>query len=128
MSGSGSAQWDWNKIRAGFTRINPGHYVRFDVDLSGKDTVYVSAITEDGILVADALARRADLSVIVGANAMIYDTKYGHVWKDTHDNYHGRRRRSVPDGIVESHNQIKDLGRSHLFNNIVLFPISIDQK
>lgn len=91
-SGSRSRKWDWNKIRAGFTRINPGHYVRFDVDLSGKDTVYITAITTDGILVANALPKRKDLSVIIGANAQIYDTKHGSVWKDTHGRYHPLRQ------------------------------------
>ena len=81
--GSGATRsWDWHKIQAGFVRINPGDYVRFDVDTSSSSTVYISVITEDGRLVANALPRREDLSVIVGANAQIYDTVHGKLWQD----------------------------------------------
>ena len=87
--GSGATRsWDWHKIQAGFVRINPGDYVRFDVDTSSSSTVYISVITEDGRLVANALPRREDLSVIVGANAQIYDTVHGKLWQDTHGHYH----------------------------------------
>ena len=83
-----NAQWDWNKIQAGFSRIRPGEYLRFDVDLSGKSTVYISAVAADGKLISDSLAREPDLSVIVGTNAQIYDTKYGTIWYDTHGHCH----------------------------------------
>ena len=43
----------------------------------------MSAISEDGIVIADALPRRPDCSVIVGSDAQIYDTKYGELWVDT---------------------------------------------
>lgn len=91
------AQWDWHKIISGYTRINPGDFVRFDVNLPRrKDTVYISAITSDGILVANSMPKMKDLSVIVGANAQIFDTEYGFLWRDTLGHYHLNQ---LPHGI-----------------------------
>ena len=53
-------EWDWEKIKSGFSMIKPDNYLRFDVDLSGKSTVYITIVTEDGVVIADALARKAD--------------------------------------------------------------------
>lgn len=119
----GSASWDWHKIKAGFSRINPGHYLRFDVDVSASTTVYISVITEDGIVVADAIPKRADLSVIIGQNAQLYDTNYGSVWKDTSGTYHsGRKRRSVADGIY-SNKQLSPLSCNNeiIFTTVFIF-------
>ena len=84
----GEVHLDWNKIKAGFSRINSKRYLRFDVDVSGTSTVYISIVTEDGKLIADGLARRSDLSIIVGTDGQVYDTKYGTVWVDTHERKH----------------------------------------
>ena len=54
----------------------------------------MSAISEDGIVIADALPRRPDCSVIVGSDAQIYDTKYGELWVDT-----GGRRHPLKMGL-----------------------------
>lgn len=96
----GSAEFDWGRIKSGFSRIDPGHFLRYDVDTSASSTVYVSVVTEDGIVIADALPKHDDHSVIIGENARLYDTKHGHLWKDTLGNYHGRKRRSIADGIL----------------------------
>ena len=81
-SASGGATWDWNKIQVGFTRIPNGTFQRFDVEFGqGKDTAYITVITESGKLICDALPRREDKSVIVTEEGYIQDAKYGSIWQ-----------------------------------------------
>ena len=75
-------EYDWNKIQAGFSRIIPEKHLKFDVDLSGKTTVYISIITEDGIKIADGLPREPNKNIIIGADEHIYDSKAGETWVD----------------------------------------------
>jgi len=81
-------KWDWNKIKTGFTKIRPYGFVRFDVDFTGnRDIAYISVVTADGTVVADALPRTKDYSVIITPDGYIIDSKYGDIWLGTN----GRR-------------------------------------
>ena len=95
---SGSAQWDWNKIVVGFSRIRPENYLEFDVDINNdKPRAYITAVAIDGTPIADALARAEGRNVIIGANAQAYSALDGEIWYDEyghcHKNYqpHGER-------------------------------------
>ena len=79
---------DWNKINTGFSRIIPERFLKFDVDTSGKKTVYISLITEDGTVIADALPKGSDVSVIIGTDCHLYDAKPGQKWVDVSGHSH----------------------------------------
>lgn len=54
-SRSGGISLDWNKIQAGFSKILPKKYIKYEVDCSGTSTVYVSIVAEGGEVICDAL-------------------------------------------------------------------------
>ena len=80
-SQSKRAQWDWHKIQRGFTRINRGKFLRFDVDTTNTSTVYITIITERGECIANALQRKDDKSIIVHHDYSIKDARHGTIWQ-----------------------------------------------
>ena len=87
---------DWNKIQTGFTRILPQKSLKFNVDLTGKKTVYISVFTEKGMKIADGLQRESNTNIIVGADGHIYDAQPDEIWLDCSGGWHllgaGRNR------------------------------------
>ncbi|KAK3598107.1 hypothetical protein CHS0354_020967 [Potamilus streckersoni] len=83
--GSGSAsverQFEWSKIKADFTRILPNEVLRFDVDTRSTDVVYVTIIADGGEVLANALPKREDYSVMVAENGQVRDVIYGRIWQ-----------------------------------------------
>jgi len=72
---------DWHKIKTGFTKIRSRGFVRFDTESTpSKRLAYISVVTADGTIVADALPRTKDLSVIITPEAQLIDSKYGDIW------------------------------------------------
>lgn len=85
VSSSASVEYDYNIIKTGFTRILPGKFVRFDVDMWGANTAYISVIYIDGKemhLIADALPRKEDKSVIINKSGQLVDAVYGTIWTE----------------------------------------------
>ena len=87
--GSSESKYDINIIQAGFSKILPGNYLRFDVDCSGTDTAYVSVFyvnttTGKPGWICDALARQEDKSVIITEGGQLVDAKYGSIWQREH--------------------------------------------
>jgi len=74
-------QLDWHKIKTGFVKIRSHRFVRFDVEFTPfKKLAYISVVTADGTIVADALPRTKDLSVIITPDAQLIDSQYGDIW------------------------------------------------
>ena len=81
---------DWYKVKGqGFTRIGPGKFFKFDVEMGpGKNTAYITIFTNSGRVICDGLQQKEDYSVIVSADGYIVDTAYGKLWQDTSGQYH----------------------------------------
>lgn len=60
----------------------------FQVDISGKSFVYITVITEDGKVIADALSRTPNKSIIVGGDGMVCDATPDQTWVDTNGQCH----------------------------------------
>ena len=75
---------DWNKITTGFTRIQPGQCLNFDMDEDGKKIVYISIFLEsEGKFIADALPSKIDKNmIIITRRGEIKDAQLGTVWVD----------------------------------------------
>ena len=87
---SAECKLDWNKIRTGFTRIQPGQYLNFDLDEDGKKIVYISIFLEsEGKFIADALPRKMDKSIIITRRGEIKNALDGSIWVDETGLNHG---------------------------------------
>jgi len=81
VGSSAGIELDWHKIQTGFTKIESHGFVRFDTEFTpSKRLAYISVVTADGTVVADALPRTQDLSVIITPDAQLIDSQYGDIW------------------------------------------------
>ena len=74
--------YDINIIQAGFSKILPGEFLRFDVDYTKTETVYVSVFYMDmangkPYWIVNELARE-DVSVIITNEGQLVDSVYGN--------------------------------------------------
>ena len=76
----GRVFYNWNKIVAGFSKIKPGKFLKFDVDCRDSDTVYISIVAEDGELICNSISKQEDYSVLVDQYGNLRDVVYGTIW------------------------------------------------
>ena len=81
---TGTGGIEINSIEAGFNRINPNKFHRFDVDCAGKATVDVSVFYMDKETgkpswICEALAKDEGSSVLITENGKLVDTNYGTI-------------------------------------------------
>lgn len=79
---------EWKKVSDGFTLISPENSTSFQVELSGKDTVYFTVQTNDGKVIAAALPRDPNTSIIVKGDGTICDAQPGQTWVDSSGYFH----------------------------------------
>lgn len=85
FSGSVSAQYDINLIQAGYSKILPHGYIKFQPDCHKTKTVYISIFSWDGNkfnLICDGLPKNEDMSVIVNSAGQVVDAKYRTIWTE----------------------------------------------
>ena len=78
--------YDINIIQAGFSKILPGKFLRFDVDCTKTETVYVSVFYMDMAngkpnWIVNGLAREEDVSVIITNEGQLVDSVHGNIWQ-----------------------------------------------
>ena len=78
--------YDINIIQAGFSKILPGEFLRFDVDYTKTETVYVSVFYMDMAngkpnWIVNGLAREEDVSVIITNEGQLVDSVHGNIWQ-----------------------------------------------
>jgi hypothetical protein len=79
-------KFEWDKVdKSGYTKIAPKSFLPFQQD---SDTVYISIISEDGII-CENYHRKMNESVIVDADGYVKATKMGTIWTDTGGEVHG---------------------------------------